>query len=311
MIDSEALRTFLAIHGHKSFTLAAKALHRTQPAISHRMVLLEQSLGAPLFERTPNGIHLTEAGRVLLPYAERVVSVLEDGEAAVRALDTETTGPLTLAIVGSLAGTNLTQVLRRFAAAHPGLDLRLRTASSTEVSEFVRRGDASIGLRYDRDRSPDLVYEELGTERLRIVASPRHPRAGKTLAKLTQLSAERWLAFPEIPSRRRIWSSHIVSIFANRGIGDLDWLAVDSLTAQKRLVEAGYGIALMPESSLAEELAAATLSLIEVRDLTSANTVHLVTRKDGYLGKAARDAIALIRADRSVFQLTASRKSSR
>src|SRR5688572_10426315 len=140
-MDAEALSTFLAVHRQRGFSNAARFLHRTQPAISRRIALLEQELGVPLFERTGSGIALSQAGRVLLPHAERAIATLQDAQDAVRALAVGNAGPLTLAIVGTLAGTDLAGVLKRFAQDHPGIELILQTARSGEVSDLVRRGD--------------------------------------------------------------------------------------------------------------------------------------------------------------------------
>jgi hypothetical protein len=118
-MDAEALNTFLTVYRQRGFSTAARVLNRTQPAISHRISLLEQELGMPLFERMSNGIALSQAGRVLLPYAEHALAALQDAETAVRALKTEVAGPVSLAIVGTLASTRLTGILKRFAAGHP------------------------------------------------------------------------------------------------------------------------------------------------------------------------------------------------
>lgn len=79
-MDAEALATFLAVHRQQSFSKAAEVLHRTQPAISRRISLLKEELGAPLFERTTSGIVLSQTGRVLLPYAERALAAVQDAE---------------------------------------------------------------------------------------------------------------------------------------------------------------------------------------------------------------------------------------
>jgi DNA-binding transcriptional LysR family regulator len=296
-MDKDALDTFLAIHRLGSFSKAAEALHRTQPAISSRMRLLEQELGAPLFERISGGTVLSQAGRVLLPFAERAVAALEDAEQAVRALTTENAGPVSLAVVGTLAGPKLTRVLQRFAAAHPCVDLRLQTARSAEVSNLVRRGEATLGLRYDRDRSPDLQFDALAAEAQRVVCAPAHRLAGRAVGALAALRDERWIAFPDTPGRREIAAAHVFALFLARGLGEVDWLPVDSLTAQQRLVEAGFGIALMPESNIAGELASGALRAIEVADLDAQMPVYAVTRRGGYLSEAARALRALLLAD--------------
>ena len=140
-MDSDALNTFLTVHRRGGISNAAKALHRSQPAISRRIALLEQELGVPLFERIAGRTMLSDAGRVMVPYAERAVAAAQDAENAVRALARPNSGPVALAVVGTLAGGRLSAILKRFAAEHPDVDLTLRTATSAEVSDLIRRGE--------------------------------------------------------------------------------------------------------------------------------------------------------------------------
>ena len=114
-MDTGEIQTFLAIAELGSFTRAAQRLHRSQPAISRRLDILEHELGAPLFERLRGRARLTEAGRVLLPYAEAVLASLRDGQDAVRGLRAGIEGTISLALVGTLADTQIVHALRRFA----------------------------------------------------------------------------------------------------------------------------------------------------------------------------------------------------
>ncbi len=295
-MDSDALNTFLVVHREGGISSAAKALHRSQPAISRRIALLEQSIGLPLFERIAGRTVLSDAGRVLVPYAERAVAATLDAENAVRALTTPNAGPVALAVVGTLAGRRLSDIMRRFAAASPGVELTLRTANSVEVSDLVRRGEVTIGLRYDRDRSHDLDCRLLFAEPLLVVCARDHRRAGRRVARLADLREERWIAFPEVPGRREIAASHVFALFRTHGLGEVNWTAVDSLTAQKRLVEAGFGIALLSESTVAEELASPAIATIKVGDLAASQDVVMVTRRGGFLSAAARRLIESIAA---------------
>jgi DNA-binding transcriptional LysR family regulator len=296
-MDAEALVTFLAVYRQGGFSKAAERLSRTQPAISRRIRLLEQELGATLFERTSAGIMLSQAGRVLLPYAERALAAMRDAENSVRALRTENAGPIALAMAGTLAGAGLTTVLKRFVKSHPAVDVTLGTARSAEVSDLVRRGEATIGLRYEHDRSSDLHCEGLGSEPLLVVCATEHALAGGSVDSLSALTGERWIAFPEIPGQREISASHVFGLFLTHGLGEVDWTPVDSLTAQKRLVEAGFGLALMPESSVREELAAGAVGTVRVKNLTAGTPVFVVTRKGGYLSAAALRLLELLRTD--------------
>jgi DNA-binding transcriptional LysR family regulator len=293
-MDSDALATFVAVHETGGFSAAAARLGRTQPAISRRIALLEAEVGAPLFERTPGWVTLSLAGEVLLPHAERALAAAKDAEAAMRALKAEGSGPVSLAVVGTLAGSRLTQVLKAFAAEHPSVELSLQTATSNEVSDLVRRGDSAIGLRYRQGPMTDLKVIPLAAERMVVVCAPEHPLAGGQVARLEALAGETWLAFADAQGPGEPASQSILAQFTARGLGDVRWRPVDSLTAQKRLAEAGFGIVLLAESAVAEELARGTLHLIAVGDLEAVNPVSAVVRREGYLNAAALALLELL-----------------
>jgi DNA-binding transcriptional LysR family regulator len=134
------LQTILAIAELGGFARAPNRLHRSQPAISRRVDLLEHELGAPLFERLHGHVRLTEAGRAFLPHAEAALTSLKDGRDALRGLQTGIEGAVSLALVGTLADTHIVDTLRRFASASKHIRLQLRTAPSRQVTDLVRRG---------------------------------------------------------------------------------------------------------------------------------------------------------------------------
>jgi len=296
-MDSDALNTFLTVYRRGGISNAAKALHRSQPAISRRIALLEQELGVPLFERVAGRTCLSEAGRLLVPYAERAVAATLDAFNAVQSLTRQISGPVSLAVVGTLADGRLSAILKRFGDDCPDVSLALRTATSAEVTDLIRRGEVTIGLRYGRETSPDLDCELLLVEPLRVVCGPSHRLAGRRVKTLADLRSEHWIAFPEIPGRRELAASHVAALFLTHGLGDIAWTPVDSLTAQKRLVEAGFGIALLLESHVADELRSSAIATIRVDDLAAAHDIIAVTRRGGFLSAASRKLLEIIRAD--------------
>ncbi|MBB4368680.1 DNA-binding transcriptional LysR family regulator [Bradyrhizobium sp. cir1] len=312
-MDSDALNTFLVVHRRGGISNAAKFLHRSQPAISRRIALLEQELGVTLFERIAGRTRLSDAGRVLIPYAERAVAAAQDAEQAIRALTKQNSGPVSLAVTGTLADGRLSGIMKRFAAENPAVALALRTATSAEVSDLIRRGEATIGLRYNTDRAGDLACELVLSEALQVVCASDHPLAGKRVKRLAELRGERWIAFPETRGRREIAAAHVFALFLAQGLADVEWTAVDSLTAQKRLVEAGFGLALLAQSHVAEELHAGAISTITVGDLAAEQHIVLVTRRGGFLSAAAQRLLETIRRDYAtadVSKIRGSRKSS-
>ena len=286
------LETFVSIARLGGVTRAAGELHRSQPAITRRIKLLESQLRVPLFEKGSRAT-LTEAGRAFLPYAESVLASLKDGTEAVRALQGGDRGAVSLAMVGTLAATTIVQQLRRFSARHSKARLELRTANSFEVSDMVRRGEVSLGLRYFGDPSPELVSRQVAEEKILLVCSARHRWAGKRLRQPAQLRGDQWFSLPM--TRHRDSFAHLVARqLASAGLDDVAVMTIDSMTAQKRLIEAGIGIALLPASSVQEELRLGTLRTIAAARLQTTVPIHVLHRKNGYLTGASRTLLALI-----------------
>jgi DNA-binding transcriptional LysR family regulator len=289
------LQTFVSIARLGGVTRAAGQLHRSQPAITRRVKLLEEQLGAPLLERGPGGSMLTEAGRTFLPYAEAVLAALKDGTQAVQALQGEDHGAVSLAIVGTLAATTIVEQLRRFSARHRNARLDLRTANSFEVSDMVRRGEVSLGLRYFGDLSPELVSQQISEERILVVCSAQHKWGGKRLRDPKRLRTDPWLSLPM--TRHRDSFAHLVARqLASARLDGVSIMVIDSLTAQKRLIEAGIGIEFLPESTIQEELRLGTLRTIDIPCLHTTVPIHVLYRKHGYLTGASRTLLSLISA---------------
>jgi DNA-binding transcriptional LysR family regulator len=295
-VTIDEIETFVSIARRGGFARAAESLHRSQPAISRRVEMLEQQLGTPLFERVRGGVILTEAGRTLLPYAEAALAGLKDGAEAVRGLARGERGAVSIALVGTLASTRFAGMLRQFGQRHTSVKLELRTANSQEVSDLVRRGEVTLGLRYFTDTDPGLVSEQVTQEALVLACSPDHRLAGRRVREPGALAGERWVAFPPQRRRREPFATALEQRLTAAGIEAAEIVRIDSLTAQKRLVEAGFGIALLIESSVQEELRLGSLAIIDAPALRGGVPVTLVRRRNGYLSGAARSLVAMIKA---------------
>lgn len=105
------------------------------------------------------------------------------------------------------------------------------------------------------------------------------------------------MAFPDTQGRRDESAGNVLAQFLIRDVADIQWMAVDSLSAQKRLIEAGFGIALLPDSSISEERKAKSLATIAVGDLKAANSVTAITRKNGYFSAAAQKLLDILMRD--------------
>jgi DNA-binding transcriptional LysR family regulator len=292
-MNIDEIQTFLAIVELGGFTRAARRLHRSQPAISRRLGILEHELGAPLFERLRGRARLTEAGRAFLPHAEAALASLRDGRDAVRGLQAGIEGTISLALVGTLADTRILDVLRRFRVQSKKVQLELRTASSREVTDLVRRGEATLGLRYFTSDRPELVSLDAGSEAMLVVAAPEHRLAGRRIREARVLAAERWVGFPPTPGERG--SGHVLARQLIRaGLDGADVTLIDSLTAQKRLAQAGFGLALLPESSVRDELRRGALVALDIPLMRTTIPIVAVHRRNGYLSAAAKMLLTLL-----------------
>ena len=293
----DELETFVHIANGGGFTQASRSLHRSQPAISRRIRQLEQGLGAPLFERVGRKVRLSDAGRALLPFAEAALASVREGERAVRgaAGAAKRTVTLRVALVGTLADSHVVAALRAFRKRFGDASLELRTATSREVSALVRRGEAELGLRYFADPDRALESIALGAEPLHVVLPAAHRIRARRIKDLGALAGERWLAFPPDPRHPESSGTQLERLLVAAGLCAPSITAVDSLTAQKRLVEAGLGIALLPASSFREEARRGTLRKVTVANLGAEQPVVVVRRRGSAPSQAAAEFLALLR----------------
>jgi DNA-binding transcriptional LysR family regulator len=298
-MDIAQLETFLAIARLGSVSKAATHLHRSQPAISRRLGLLEAEIGVPLFERIRTRMQLTDAGRALRPHAEAALAAAAGGLAAVGAQLGRGAGSVSLGIVGTLVDRHLAGLLARFREAGEPDRLQLTTASSEAVSELVRDGVVATGVRYFLDRSPDVVCTQIGWERMVVVSAPRRgrtrgaPRSGQAPAA----AEARWVGFTKARAMRDEFGRLLAARLTQAGAADQNVMVVDSLSAQKRLIEAGFGLGFLPYSSVTRELDEGTLALVDMPRVATKIAVALVHRRTGYLSPAAEELMALLRTE--------------
>ena len=146
-LDSDLMRSFLAVADSGSVTAAAGRLHRTQSAVSLQVKRLEESLGQPLFERQARGVVLTARGEQLVPYARRVVALLD--EAAVALREKPLVGPVRVGIPDEYSGTVLPRVLAAFDERQEGVQVSVRVDHSTAQIAALEADEIDLAVIYD------------------------------------------------------------------------------------------------------------------------------------------------------------------
>ncbi|GAU86563.1 LysR substrate-binding domain-containing protein [Bosea sp. BIWAKO-01] len=159
-IDSELLKTFVTIVETQSFTRSGEHLRRTQPAISMQMKRLEEALGKTLFDRTSRGIRLTREGDILLHYARRILAL--DDEAQARIAQAGVQGIVRLGTSDDYATMLLPDILRRFAALQPGIQIEIACGNGDAMERKLGEGvlDLALVARPGAASDPDTIRTE-------------------------------------------------------------------------------------------------------------------------------------------------------
>ena len=285
-LPTGSFATFVAIQQAGSISGAADRLHLSQPAVSRRLQALERRLGVPLFDRVTSGLIITDSGRALLPHAQRALAAEADGVRAVADRRSNAVGSVALGVVGSLVELHVTPALRTLVREHPQVTLEITTTTSVRIRDLVRRGELAIGISYAVPDDDDLLVRTLTRERLRVVASPEHPAAGSRL-RAGDLRRHRWLVFPDPASHPETAGTVAHRALERHQVPAHLLHPIDSLTAQRALAIAAYGLALLPEGMVADDLASGRLVTVAAPALDAEAPVNLLTRRHAHLSPAA------------------------
>jgi DNA-binding transcriptional LysR family regulator len=238
---------------------AADTLNITQPALTARLQGLERELGVELFVRGTRGMTLTDAGRALLPYAQRALGQVLEGQKAIEDLRSGKTGELLIAAAPAVSTYFLPTVLKAFQTSHPLVRLGVRTGHTEEVLEMVLRREVDLGVgRPIRHANAELI--PVFDDELVLVASRHHPFAERGKVRLVELADDRLILFDRASSYYELTSS----LVRQAGVVPESVIEVDNVEAAKKMVIEGLGVALLPRMALASELRARTLLPVRI-----------------------------------------------
>ncbi|MEV5989141.1 LysR family transcriptional regulator [Streptomyces sp. NPDC052051] len=251
-MELRLLVTFEKVATVLSFTRAAAELAYAQSSVTTQVRALESALGTELFDRLGSRIRLTEAGERLLPYARRIIELSEEARAAVTGTE-EPSGTLTVGTMESLTSYRLPPLLELFHHRYPGVRLSLRTTIGDETRRALRQGTYDVGfLMEERTEHPGLESEVLAVEPLALVATAGHPLAGQEVT-LTELVRIPLLATEPGCAYRDLFERELTAV------APVEFMEFGTIEATKRAAAAGLGAALLPEVTVAAELADGSL----------------------------------------------------
>jgi DNA-binding transcriptional LysR family regulator len=241
MLDVVRLRVIDAVSRYGSVTEAAKALHYTQPSVSHHLARLEAETGAQLLQRVGRGIRLTDAGQLLADRAAEIIGRVDAAEAELSAHVGLTAGRVRLASFSSAIGSLVPPTIAALRREHPGLEISLIDTHPPEALELLRAGriDVALIFRYD-----ETEPESEGIRLHHLLDDPVYLLSSRRSKKLVELRDSTWIAGCE---RCR---SHLLWLCANEGFTPKISYITDDMVVLQALVGAGIGVTTIPGLAL-------------------------------------------------------------
>jgi DNA-binding transcriptional LysR family regulator len=256
-MTADQLRLFLTIARHRSLSRTAVELDLGQATVSERLRALEQEVGTPLFERQGRGVSLTPAGEAFRPYAERGLEVLRQAGEAARAASTGQRGYVTVAVTVTAGAYLFAPALAAFQAAHPQVEVRVRSAHSADAPGVILDGLAQLALASGPLTHPQIEVLASFRAPMALVAGQGHPLAqpGRAVS-LAELAREQMLVSYWGPASERFLERVRAAADGQPGL----WIELSPVELVKGMLAAGTGVSLVPLIAVRRELAAGDLA---------------------------------------------------
>jgi len=291
-MDLAALKVFLTVAQERSFSRAAAKVHRTQPAVSQAVRRLELELGEQLFDRSSKSGTLTEAGRMLQNYGERLVRLAEETESAVRELRDLRRGRVLIG-ANEAAVHTLLPLVARFRQRYADITIDVRRVPARQIAVEVQQGSLDFGALTFHPTEEGLLQVPVGSDELVLLVPPTHELAGRRQVTMSEVAPEPIVAHNDpSPARERV-----LRLFEEHHVPLRMVISLPSLDGIKRAVELKLGLALLPRRCAITEIASGRLAAIPVAGISRRRQVMIVCRKahrshaaEAFLGVAQEKA---------------------
>src|SRR5687767_1016995 len=269
------LQVFYTVAKQLSFTKAAEQLFMTQPAVTFQVKQLEEHFNTRLFERSHGRIALTPAGRLVLDYAERVLTLTEEMDTRVADLTGAVGGPLMLGASTTIAEYILPKILGEFKAQHPEVQAHMTVANSETIVNRVADHTLDVGLIESPSYLPTLHNEVCCEDELVVICAPGHALAGRKSVRAPELAALPWVRREAGSGTREFTDNYLREC----GVAPEDlnvMMELGSPEAMKAVVETGIAVAVVSRATIAKELALASLVAVPLtpRLIRTLSLVH-------------------------------------
>jgi len=282
-MELSQLEVFLTVARERRFSRAAEKLFRTQSAVSQTIRKLEEEIGEPLFDRSSREGVLTDAGRVLEEYAEKLLNLRQDAQGALVELRELQKGKLVIA-ANEFTALYLLPVLAEFRRRHPMIRITVQRALGSHIPDDILKHTVEFGVLSYNPQEPHIQSTIVYLDELVLVVPPNHPLTTAGEISIRQLGTESFVAhIVASPYRDKV----IEAFRYHKTPLHMD-VELPTLQAIKRFVAMGNGVALLPEISVENEIARGELVAVPVLELRFERQLRLVYRQESAPSHAGR-----------------------
>ena len=278
------IRYLLAVAEHRNFTRAAEALHVSQPTLSQQIKQLEESLGAPLLDRSGRSVRLTDAGEAYVRFARLALQDLQAGTRAMHDVQDLSRGHLRLAMTPTFTAYLIGPLLARFYARYPGITVSLEEMTQDRLESALTEDLLDIGIGFAGEHLPDIDAEPLFAEALSVVVK----------SGLPERTGAQWLEQPLVLLNPGFATRRYIDDYCRTlGLTPLIAMQANSISAIIEILRNTALASILP-SAIAQ--AQAGLHCVAISPPMPQRSVVLLSRKGAYRSAACRAFVELIRA---------------
>ena len=291
-MDLNELQVFLTVAREKSFSRAAEKLFRTQPAVSMSVRKLEEWVGEPLFVRGSRAGRLTDAGELLLDYAERMLNLREQSRRGLEDLKGLTRGRLSLGVNESSIHA-LLPIFARYRRLHPDIKISVQRTSSHNIPGALLNYKLDLGVVSFVPQDAKLAAVPFFRDKLTLVVNPKHRLARRRTVGISELGKETFIA--HIVDSQHRWK--VIQLFEKHRVPLNREVELPTIESIKRFVEMGMGVAIVPAMCVRHEVAIGVLAELKIKQLNIPRRLYLVHRRDDKPSHAAGALLRMLRED--------------
>lgn len=254
-MHAAVLRYFVAVARAGSIRKASEELHVASSAVSRQIQKIEDELGTPLFERLPNGLRLTQAGKATLRHAKATLHDFELLTGELGALKGKKTGLVSIAALDSLFVRFLPDQIKEFHKLHPAVNFRVHSGVQSRIATMVAEGEIDIGITFNLPHPDDTRFTAEIPMPLMAMVSADHPLAKRTSVSLSECAQYNLLLQVDTEPLRSMIEVELSSLErTGRAL-----VTSNNLMLLRPLIEAGVGVAFYTPLGMADQIKAGTI----------------------------------------------------